>query len=212
MTLLDQYNRELYHYGVKGMKWGVRKEKASLKRLGKEYYKESKRKGHSSLRTLAESDAVSTIYNSENVKRARDSIRKTEKIRDDFYNNSKLLDKYQRKVAKEISEKHGIKYDDALFGLKYDDFDQGDTSTFDRYLKDTGKYDSFHKSLSNAYGQYEKACKEAVDGYLKDNGNMRVKDLEYRYKSGSLRATTVNTTMSKLFDKALNYRQIMDSL
>ena len=26
MTLKEQYNKEPYHYGVKGMKWGVRKE------------------------------------------------------------------------------------------------------------------------------------------------------------------------------------------
>lgn len=25
MTSVEQYNKELYHYGVKGMKWGVRK-------------------------------------------------------------------------------------------------------------------------------------------------------------------------------------------
>ena len=25
MSITEQYNQELYHYGVKGMKWGVRR-------------------------------------------------------------------------------------------------------------------------------------------------------------------------------------------
>lgn len=32
MTPTEQYNHELYHYGVKGMKWGVRK---AVPRYGK---------------------------------------------------------------------------------------------------------------------------------------------------------------------------------
>ena len=33
MTPTEQYNRELYHYGVKGMKWGVRKKYISEGRV-----------------------------------------------------------------------------------------------------------------------------------------------------------------------------------
>lgn len=46
--LIDDYSKELYHYGVKGMKWGVRKEeyksmtKDQQRRVRKEYKQDEK--------------------------------------------------------------------------------------------------------------------------------------------------------------------------
>ena len=41
MALIEQYNNELYHYGVKGMKWGVRKSRAEIEAARLARYKRS---------------------------------------------------------------------------------------------------------------------------------------------------------------------------
>lgn len=41
MTPTEQYNKELYHYGVKGMKWGVRKSRAEIEAARLARYKKS---------------------------------------------------------------------------------------------------------------------------------------------------------------------------
>lgn len=40
MSLIEQYDKELYHYGVKGMKWGVRK--SEYKSMTKEQKKQAR--------------------------------------------------------------------------------------------------------------------------------------------------------------------------
>lgn len=201
---------ELYHYGVKGMKWGVRRDRKSANKFAKNYYKQTKRDGHATnaRKKLATSDAVNKLYNTSNVKKARDEVRKYDKIRNDFYNNAKLLDKYQRKCAKKISEKYGVSFDDALRGYKNDDFDQGDDNTFDTWLQDTGKLRSYYEGSSKANHEYRKACRDAVEQYLGEYGSMRVREIPYRTNPGT--RLVLNRTMSDVFDDALEYRSWMD--
>ena len=210
MSITEQYNNEIYHYGVKGMKWGVRRDRKSAQKFAKNYYKETKRDGHSAnaQRKLATSDTISELYNRSDVKKARDEIRKYDNIQKDFYSNTKLLDKYQRKCAKAVSDKYDISFEDALRGYKNDDFDQGDDNTFDTWLKDTGKLRSYYDGVSKANTQYRKVCREVVDQYLGEYGDMRVHEVPYRTNPGT--RLVLNRTMSDVFDDALDYRRWMD--
>ena len=74
MTSLEQYNKELYHYGVKGMKWGVRRfqnKDGSLTKEGK--------------KRLAKE--ASNYYKQEAVKREQSSASRLSKI-NDILNNA----------------------------------------------------------------------------------------------------------------------------
>ena len=129
-------------------------------------------------------------------------------MRDDFYNDDKLLDKYQRKMAQKVSKQYGISYDDALRGYKSYDFDQGDDNTFDAYLRDTGKFKSYYDGASKASHEYYKARKEAVKSYLGELGDMQVKEVAYKATIG--KRVVQNTTMSDIFEAALTYRSFDD--
>ena len=206
MTSLEQYNKELYHYGIKGMKWGVVRDRKSANKFAKDWYKQTKRDGSSTKarRSLSESDEVVKLYNSKDLKDARNEVRKYDKIERDFYNNEKLLDKYQRIMAKETSKKYGMSFDDALRGYKYDDFDQGDT--FERYLKDTKKFDSFYSGRDRAFKQYDTARKKAVDSYLGEYGDTPVKSFYSSKYIGNGKNHITTSTMSDIFESALNTR------
>ena len=119
----------LIHYGVKGMKWGVRKERsygeqiqrAEKKAIKKQYKKYRKQGGHS----LFRSARISTGENYENaVKNYENLVRNDSKYKD---LSKKAFDAERRRLLleKPASDKSGIldddKYERIINSKKYQD-------------------------------------------------------------------------------------------
>lgn len=158
----------LMHYGIKGMKWGVRRAKLSgdSERLSKHFGKAEAKlaklraKGKTTKARDFERAMADAFVNTKHDRyysndKTRKLLSQMDNMEDAYWKNDKLRNKYQnqliRDMARKDHKKYGGNYKELYkqyeFGVKKDDLDQGNNSSFERYLKANRKAGAKYRTL-----------------------------------------------------------------
>lgn len=183
---------ELYHHGVKGQRWGVRRyqnpdgsltplgKKRQLERMVKDYRSQVRRdKGRSwnADKNVRRSELVSDLYDDERLRNARQKLRDLDKEADDYYSDSKKVEKFQRIRAKEVQSETDWSFEEALWTVKQCDSERdGYHTSVDAYMRSIGRA-TWREEHERAYNAISDAGKKVVDDYLGKYGNTRIRDI-----------------------------------
>ena len=162
----------LQHYGVKGMKWGVRRynklrfgnkmQREKAEQILSKTYEKSKEKldklqtknprKYEKFRKEMHKSFRGTDYSPYYSEKAKSLQKRMDKMEDDFW-HSPAREKIIKQLAKESAKKYGdgskASIKQYYYGYKYDDLDQGDS--FARYRKQNKKAGAQYAKLEKQY-------------------------------------------------------------
>ena len=192
---------ELYHYGVKGMKWGVRKAKAKtiagkLKRMS----------GYNTYRTTLEDSVKDDVTNHELFKQYRTEAAGAWK------KYLETADSYERDYERTVSKiRKSPEYKAAFAKAKKQALDEGDEGTH-QYSKYLGYWDDGYVSRHPLFKEHEKraATYEASRDAAYASAKKLSDDILLKYGNKTIKSYTGNMTAKEIVEASIANIMIRD--
>ena len=230
-----EFNKELYHHGIKGQKWGVRRYQnpdgtltaAGRKRLAKGIAKQKFNSLDDATRYISQNINSGIIKNSNELASALKDYRNAANRHNDFYDSKDAADAskkayddtykwYQKNDPEYLADIIKKNNGDKASLDRFHDFRKSYEGFEDEYLSDA--YTKYYENPSNkksflneeaAWEKYANECKKATESLVGEYGKLPLKAVENGPMRGNYYDTVekvVNRTINEYADELTRHK------